>query len=92
MKPAKRNITVTLDADVIRKARVVAAKRGTSVTGLVREQILRLVTEDDSHDKSWARAKARMRRGLHLGGGPYPTRDELHDRGKLRESLLEKPR
>lgn len=26
------------------------------------------------------RAFARMEEGLHLGGPPYPTREELHDR------------
>ncbi len=26
------------------------------------------------------RAFARMRQGVHLGGSPYPKREELHDR------------
>jgi len=32
---AKQNLTVQLDADVIRKAKVIAAHRGTSVSQLV---------------------------------------------------------
>jgi Family of unknown function (DUF6364) len=32
---ARRNLTVQLDEDVIRQAKVLAARRGTSVSGLV---------------------------------------------------------
>ena len=28
------------------------------------------------------RAFARMRKGLHLGGPPYPNREELHERSR----------
>jgi hypothetical protein len=29
---------------------------------------------------AWARALARMEKGYHLGGPPYPKREELYDR------------
>jgi hypothetical protein len=43
---AKRNLTVQLDDDVIHRAKVAAAKRGTSVSGLVTLQLERLADAD----------------------------------------------
>jgi hypothetical protein len=76
----KRNLTVQLDEDVIAKARVLAARRATSVSRLVADEITRLVADDDGY--RWARATAlgQLERGLHLGGSPLPERDELHER------------
>ncbi len=44
---AKTNLTIQLDAEVIRRARVVAAKRGTSVCTLVPRQHGELVERED---------------------------------------------
>jgi hypothetical protein len=35
---------------------------------------------DDDREAKRQRAFARMEAGLHLGGPPYPHREELHDR------------
>lgn len=79
-----RNITLTLDEDVIRKARVLAARRNRSVSALLRQELCRLVAEDDAYEAAKRVALERLERGLHLGGGPLPSRDELHDRAGLR--------
>jgi hypothetical protein len=44
---AKRSLTVQLDDDVIHRAKVTAAKRGTSVSGLVAQQLQRLADSDE---------------------------------------------
>lgn len=79
----KRNLTVQLDEAVIDKARVVAAKRGTSVSGLVRQQIEELVLEDDRYGLAKRRALEYLRRGFKLKYQPV-NREELHDRKTLR--------
>lgn len=38
------------------------------------------VGSDHSREVLRQRAFARMEQGLHLGGSPYPRREELHDR------------
>jgi hypothetical protein len=77
---ARRNLTVQLDVDVIRKARILAAQRSTSVSRLVAEEIERLVGDADRYDQARRRALARLETGFHLGGGPLPPRDELYER------------
>jgi predicted transcriptional regulator len=79
-----RNITLTLDDELIHKARVLAARRNRSVSALLREELSRLVAEDEAYEKAKRNALARLERGAHLGGGRLPSRDELHDRAGLR--------
>jgi predicted DNA-binding protein len=76
----KRNITISLNPEIIRKARILAVKRSTSVSGLVAEQIEALVNDDEAYERAAASAIARLKRGYHLGGGPMVSRDELHER------------
>ena len=76
----KRNLTVQLDEETVAKAKVLAARRSTSVSKLVAQEIRRLVGEDESYQRAKAVALAQLDRGFHLGGGPLPDRDILHDR------------
>jgi len=80
----QRNITLTLDDDLIRKAKVLAARRNRSVSALLREELSRLVAEDEAYETAKRAALERLERGSHLGGGPLPSRDELYDRAGLR--------
>lgn len=79
-----RNITLTVDEETLREARVLAAQRGLSVSAFLRLEIARLVERERGYAKARQSALARLNRGHHLGGGKLPSRDELHDRGKLR--------
>ena len=80
----QRNVTLTLDDDLIHKARVLAARRNRSISALLREELSRLVAEDEAYETAKQAALKRLGRGSHLGGGPLPARDELHDRAGLR--------
>ena len=80
----QRNITLSLDEDLIQKARVLAARCSRSISALLREELARLVAEDDAYEAAKRVALHRLEQGSHLGGGPLPTRDELHDRARLR--------
>lgn len=75
----KRNVTVQLDEDVIRRAKVLAAKRGTSVSGLVAAEIGRLVAEDERYEEAWRRARKAMGEAAERGGRRW-DRGELHER------------
>lgn len=76
----KQNVTVSLDRETIRKARVLAAKRSTSISGLLAEQIEVLTGEDDAYEKAKRSALSMMKKGFHLGGVITASRDELHER------------
>ena len=79
-----RNITLSLDDEVLRRVKVIAAIRGTSVSGLLRDELGRLVRENEAFTAAREAALRRLKAGARLGGGPLPTREELHDRAHLR--------
>jgi hypothetical protein len=76
---SRANLTVQLDTDVIRRARIVAAKRGTSISALAATQLAALVDEDERFDLARDRAVAILERAASRSGRKW-TRDELHDR------------
>jgi len=75
-----QNLTVRLDQATIRKAKVLAAQRGTSVSKLVARTIEKLVGDDEAYEAARRKASALMQRGFHLGGEVRVSRDELHER------------
>lgn len=80
----KQNITVSLRRETIRKAKVIAARRETSVSGLIAEQIEALVEQDDAYQIAMRRALALLEQGFNMGGYVRVDRSELHDRKGLR--------
>ena len=75
----KTNLTLKLDANLIREAKVLAAKQGTSVSRLLTEQLETLIRRDKVYERAKHRALTRLERGFNLGGTPA-SRDELHER------------
>lgn len=75
-----RNVTLSIPDDVYRAARIRAAERGSSVSGLVADY-LRSLSEREAE---FARLEAQQRaiqEGIEdFSAGDRLTRDELHDR------------
>jgi hypothetical protein len=76
----KTNITLKLDAALLREIRILAAEEGTSVSAMLAACLERVVRERKSYDRSRRRALARLREGMCLGWRPPRTRFELYDR------------
>jgi hypothetical protein len=74
-----QNLTVRLPVAVLRKARIAAAKRGTSITALVSAKIEEIAGDDEMYDAAKRHAVRLLDRGFHLGGSVVP-REGLHDR------------
>lgn len=75
-----QNITVRLNRQTLRRAKILAAKRHTSISGLLAAQIEALVGEDDAYEQAQRRAIALLDQGFHLGGHIEATRDQWHER------------
>ena len=79
------NLTIVVDDDVLRRARVRAAERGTSVNAVLAEHLSQYAGSSPA-----ARALAEFvelataSRGGSGRGGRTWTRGELHDRPRLR--------
>jgi hypothetical protein len=76
----KQNVTVSLDRQMIRKAKILAARRDTSISGLLAAQIEALVGEDEAYEQARRQALALLDHGYHLGGRHHIDRAALHER------------
>ena len=76
----KQNVTVSLDVQTLRKARLIAVKRGTSISGLLAQQIQDLVGEEEAYERAERQALAFLEDGFSLGGVIRTSREELHER------------
>ncbi len=76
----KQNVTVSLNQQTIRKAKILAARRGSSISGLLAEQIEVLVGEEEAYERAERQATALLDQGFHLGGVIRSSRDEWHER------------
>jgi len=75
----RQNLTLSLDKELIRKARVLAAERSTSVSQMLAKVLEGMVEDAGRYDRAKRSAIDRLCAGFHLGGPPAP-RDELHKR------------
>ena len=78
------NITIKVDANLARDARVFAARHGTSLSRLVAQQLERLVRGDQVYSAARRQALARLRQGYDMGGKGPLGREEVHDRESIR--------
>ena len=81
---ARANLTLQMDAETIRRAKIVAARRGTSVSALAASQLQELVDEEDRFELARARAEAILSAASGRGSRSW-TRDDLHERAALRD-------
>ncbi len=76
----KANITLKLDADLLRQIRVMAAEEGTSISALLAARLEEILKQRKTFERSRKRALARLREGMELNWTPPDSRDELHER------------
>jgi len=76
----KTNVTLKIEVDLLREARVLAAEQGTSISALLTERLEEAVRERKGYEQARRRAIARLRRGFDLQWTPPASRDELHER------------
>jgi hypothetical protein len=78
----RQNVTLSLPREVVREAKVIAAKRGTSISALMAGVLSGIIDEDRGYQAARERSLRRLAGGLDLGTGGERTwtRDELHER------------
>ena len=76
---AKRNLTIQLDDLVIARAKIVAAHRGLSLSGLVAQQITDMAAADERYQQARAVALEALA-GAEGGGASSWRREDLYDR------------
>jgi hypothetical protein len=76
----KQNLTLSLEKELILKAKVLSARRRTSVSKLLADELRRIVDQEEQYQLAKKKALADLKKGFRMGGKITATRDELHDR------------
>jgi hypothetical protein len=79
-----KNVTIALDERTAAWARVYAAQRDMSVSRMIGELLRLRMQEVREYDEAMRRFLAKRPARLGRPGQRYPTRDESHDRARLR--------
>jgi hypothetical protein len=75
-----KNITLAIDEAVLEEARVYAAKRNTSVNGLVRDFLEGIAKQEDRTERARRRLRELVDRSTLEVGEVTWKRDDLYDR------------
>jgi hypothetical protein len=76
----KRNITLSIDKELIKNARVLAAQRQISISSMLSEELQKLTEDSNKYELAKKQALNYINQGFHLGGGITVSREELHER------------
>lgn len=77
-----QNVTLAIPKDVLRKAKIIAVKRNTSLSSLLTQTLEDLVSREEGYDQARLRNLEAMKHGFDLGtkGNIGWRREELHER------------
>ena len=75
-----QNLTIRLRPETVHKARILAARRSTSISRLLAEQLEALIAGDEAYERSQRAALALLDQGFSLGGRITASREEWHER------------
>ena len=76
-----QNITLSIPKDILLRIKLIAAKRQTSVSGLLTQMLEKVVKQEDEYTRAQQRNLRRLEQGFDLGtnGRILTERDELHN-------------
>ena len=76
-----QNITLSLPEEDVREARILAARRGTSVSQMLARMLRDLVEQESGYARARDRSLARLHQGMDLGTNGHIgwSRDSIHE-------------
>lgn len=75
-----KNITVSLDDETYRRARIIAAQRDTSVSALVKRFLIGLASDETEFERLRREERALREQITNFSASDRLSRDEIHER------------
>ena len=76
----KQNITLSLEKKVIKRGKVIAAQKDTSISKMLSDLLESIVENDERYEAAKRSALQLLEKGIHLGGKITWKREDLHER------------
>ena len=75
-----KNVTITLDENVVRWAKVWAASHDTSVSRMLGDELRKKMLAEQNYERAKKRFLGRSTKPLKSADTAYPDRDSLYER------------
>lgn len=77
-----QNVTLAIPKDILRKAKILAIQKNTSLSGLLTQTLTELVSNREDFEQARQRNLRKLKTGFDLGtqGNASWKREELHER------------
>jgi len=77
-----QNVTLSIPKSILRKAKILAIQKNTSLSGLLTQTLLELVSRQEAYDQARQRNLVLLKSGFDLGTQGKITwkREDLHER------------
>ncbi len=76
----KRNITLSIEKELIKKGKILAARKEISVSKMMANMLRDVVYQHERYEASKRSALEIMKKGMHLGGRINWKREDLYER------------
>jgi hypothetical protein len=76
----KAKVTLTIDVDQLRKARLAAARKGLTVSALIEKQLEQIAPKHQRYARARKSAITRLKTGFDLNWNAAVSRTDLHKR------------
>lgn len=75
-----KNVTITLEEDVVRWAKIWAASHDTSISRMLGEELRRKMLAEEHYARAQKRFLSKAPKPLKPADASYPSRDSLYER------------
>jgi len=76
----KQNVTLSIEKEIIKKSKVVAARQDTSISKMLADLLKGMVENDDRYEAAKRSALQQLKKGIPLGGKITWQREDLYER------------
>ena len=76
----KQNITLSIEKELIKKGKIIAARKETSVSKMMADLLKEIVDKDERYEAAKRNALNVLKKGFHLGGRITWQREDLYER------------
>jgi len=76
----KQNVTLSIEKEIIKKGKVVAARRDTSISRMLADLLKGMVENDERYEAAKRSALQQLKKGIRLGGKITWKREDLYAR------------
>jgi hypothetical protein len=76
----KQNITLSLEKEIIKKGKLIAARRDVSISRMLADLLKSMVENDECYEAAKRSALQSLKKGIHLSGRITWKREDLYER------------